>query len=42
MTKRFIWDFDGTIVDGDFSLEEKLFKDNLSEEAVGLPSFDYF
>ena len=32
MTKRFIWDFDGTIVDGDFSIEEKLFKDNLSGE----------
>ena len=32
MIKRFIWDLDGTILDGDFSIEEKLFKDNLSEE----------
>ena len=32
MIKRFIWDFDGTIVDGDFSIEENLFRDNLSEE----------
>ena len=30
MIKRFIWDLDGTILDGDFSIEEKLFKDNLS------------
>ena len=32
MIKRFIWDLDGTILDGDFSIEEKLFRDNLSEE----------
>ena len=32
MVKRFIWDLDGTILDGDFSKEEKLFKANLSEE----------
>ncbi len=32
MVKRFIWDLDGTILDGDFSIEEKLFKENLSEE----------
>ena len=32
MVKRFIWDLYGTILDGDFSMEEKFFKDNLSEE----------
>jgi len=32
MIKRFIWDLDGTILDGDFSREEELFKVNLSEE----------
>ena len=32
MVKRFIWDLDGTILDGDFAREEKLFKENLSEE----------
>ena len=32
MVKRFIWDLDGTILDGDFSKEEELFKANLSEE----------
>ena len=32
MIKRFIWDLDGTILDGDFSKEEELFKANLSEE----------
>ena len=32
MIKRFIWDLDGTILDGDFSQEEELFKRNLSEE----------
>lgn len=32
MIKRFIWDLDGTILDGDFSKEEELFKENLSEE----------
>lgn len=32
MVKRFIWDLDGTILDGDFSKEEELFRDNLSEE----------
>ena len=32
MIKRFIWDLDGTLLDGDFSKEEELFKANLSEE----------
>ena len=32
MVKRFIWDLDGTLLDGDFSKEEELFKANLSEE----------
>ena len=32
MIKRFIWDLDGTILDGDFSREEELFIANLSEE----------
>lgn len=32
MVKRFIWDLNGTILDGDFSIDEKLFKENLSEE----------
>lgn len=32
MIKRFIWDLDGTILDGDFSREEELFRANLSEE----------
>lgn len=32
MVKRFIWGLDGTILDGDFSKEEELFKKNLSEE----------
>lgn len=32
MTKRFIWDLDGTILDGDFSKEEDLFRENLSEK----------
>ena len=32
MVKRFIWDLDGTILDGDFSKEEELFRANLSEE----------
>ena len=32
MIKRFIWDLDGTILDGDFSREEELFKEYLSEE----------
>ncbi len=31
MVKRFIWDLDGTILDGDFSKEEELFRANLSE-----------
>ena len=34
MIKRFIWDLDGTILDGDFSKEEKLFKEYLSEEEL--------
>ncbi len=32
MVKRFIWDLGGTLLDGDFSKEEELFKANLSEE----------
>ena len=32
MVKRFIWDLDGTLLDGDFSKEEELFRANLSEE----------
>ena len=32
MVKRFIWDLDGTILDGDFSKEEELFRANLSED----------
>ena len=32
MVKRFIWDLDGTILDGSFSKEEELFRTNLSEE----------
>lgn len=32
MVKRFIWDLDGTLLDGDFSREEELFRANLSEE----------
>ena len=34
MIKRIIWDLDGTILDGDFSKEEKLFKEYLSEEEL--------
>lgn len=32
MIKRFIWDLDGTLLDGDFSREEELFRANLIEE----------